>query len=330
MSKKKIKCYKRINKHLITEIEGEKFNFTIYESNETCTQMIPFLQKENIIDEHKKLQLQEIEHLYVYEDDYKNYKEYAQKIIEDNKEIELSKKASIVYENAAVLMDELFSNPEALGNIDKCQGIVSSFIDLTLKKESTIASIMKIAAHDYYTHTHSINVSIYTLSLSKFIGLKDKDLEDISMASILHDLGKSRIDRNIINKNGKLTKSEFEEIKKHPVYGYDLALNMGITDKRILAGIRSHHEKLDGSGYPDGLKNQQIPLFARIIAVCDVFDALTTKRSYKDAMKSFEAIKLMKEKMSNHLDMKLVNALIQMFKTDCEIGPQQTKEKYLN
>ena len=150
------------------------------------------------------------------------------------------------------------------------------------------------------------------------------------MASILHDLGKSCVDPNIINKNGKLTKSEFEEIKQHPVYGYDLALNMGITDKRILSGIRSHHEKLDGSGYPDGLKDQQIPLFARIIAVCDVFDALTTKRSYKDAMKSFEAIKLMKEQMSNHLDMKLVNALIQMFKTDCEINPQQAKEKYLN
>jgi HD-GYP domain-containing protein (c-di-GMP phosphodiesterase class II) len=92
---------------------------------------------------------------------------------------------------------------------------------------------------------------------------------------------------------------------------------MGITDKRILSGIRSHHEKLDGMGYPDRLKDKEISLFARIIAVCDVFDALTTKRTYKDAMSSFAAIKIMKNQMSEHLDMRLINSLVQM------VGAQQ-------
>jgi len=209
-------------------------------------------------------------------------------------------------------MDELFTNPDALGNIEKSQDIVDGFVNLILQEESTIESIIQIAAHDYYTHTHSINVSVYTLSLAKFIGLKDKDLADIGMSSMLHDLGKSKVDWEIINKNGKLTEDEFMQMKKHPEAGYDIALSMGITDKRILSGIRSHHEKLDGNGYPDGLKDKQISLFARIIAVCDVFDALTTKRSYKDAMSSFTAIKIMKDQMSEHLDVRIINGLVQM------------------
>jgi HD-GYP domain-containing protein (c-di-GMP phosphodiesterase class II) len=196
--------------------------------------------------------------------------------------------------------------------MEKSQAIVDGFVSLVLQNEATLDSIMKIAAHDYYTHTHSINVSIYSLSLSKFLGLKDKDLEDMGMSSMMHDLGKSKVDWDIINKNGKLTDTEFIRMKKHPKSGYDIAVSMGVTDKRILSGIRSHHEKLDGTGYPDGLKDKKISLFARIIAVCDVFDALTTKRSYKAAMTSFEAISLMKKDMQGHLDMRLVDALIKM------------------
>ena len=209
-------------------------------------------------------------------------------------------------------MDTLFKNPDSLENMQKSQDLVDGFVNLALQDEATLASIMKIAAHDYYTHTHSINVSIYALSLAKFLGLKDKDLEDMGMAAMIHDLGKSKVNAAIINKNGKLTDAEFTEMKNHPQFGYEIALNMGITDKRILSGIRDHHEKLDGGGYPNGFKDKQISLFARIIAVSDVFDALTTKRSYKDAMSSFQAISIMKKQMDTHLDMRLVNALIQM------------------
>ena len=89
-------------------------------------------------------------------------------------------------------------------------------------------------------------------------------------------------------------------------------MNLGITDERILSGIRHHHEKLTGDGYPDKLKGDEISYFARIIGVCDVFDALTTKRSYKDPMSTFESIKLMKEAMKGHLDFDIVNSLIRM------------------
>ena len=313
MDEKKQRRYKSIDKRLITE--GHKLDFNVYEPNETKTQMSLFLQSESVVDGNSKVKLREIELLYIEDEEYEKYKIYAQKHLNNiakNKDIPFSDKADIVYAKASEVMDELFRNPDALGNMEKSQAIVDGFVNLVLQDEATLESIMKIAAHDYYTHTHSINVSIYTLSLAKFIGLKDKDLEDIGMSSMMHDLGKSKVDWEIINKNGKLTDSEFEHMKKHPASGYDIAVKMGITDKRILAGIRSHHEKMDGLGYPDGLKDKQISLFPRIIAVCDVFDALTTKRSYKDAMTSFQAISIMKKQMSTHLDMRLVDALVKM------------------
>ncbi len=310
---KKEKRYKAIDKRLITE--GQKIEFSLYETNEEHTVMSLFLQSETVIDGNNKVKLREIEHLYIDEEEYDSYQRYAQnhlQTIATSSEIAFTEKASIVYTKASEVMDELFTNPDALGNIEKSQDIVDGFVNLILQEESTIASIMQIAAHDYYTHTHSINVSVYTLSLAKFIGLEDKDLEDIGMSSMLHDLGKSKVDWEIINKNGKLTDDEFMQMKKHPAAGYEIALKMGITDKRILSGIRSHHEKLDGNGYPDGLKGNQISLFARIIAVCDVFDALTTKRTYKDAMSSFTAIKIMKEQMGEHLDKRIIEGLVKM------------------
>jgi HD-GYP domain-containing protein (c-di-GMP phosphodiesterase class II) len=313
MQEKKSTRYKSIDKRLLTE--GAKLDFSVYESNETKTAMSLFLQSDSVVDGNNKVRLREIENVFIADNEYERYELYAQRHLQSiakSSDISFFEKASLVYEKASEVMDELFRNPDALGNIQKSQAIVNGFVSLALQNEATLSSIMKIAAHDYYTHTHSINVSIYSLTLAKFIGLKDKDLEDMGMSSMLHDLGKSRVDWEIINKNGKLSDAEFEQMKKHPGSGYEIAVEMGITDKRILAGIRSHHEKLDGKGYPDGLNDKQISLFPRIIAVCDVFDALTTKRSYKDAMTSFEAIKIMKEHMSTHLDMRLVNALIKM------------------
>jgi HD-GYP domain-containing protein (c-di-GMP phosphodiesterase class II) len=122
------------------------------------------------------------------------------------------------------------------------------------------------------------------------------------------------VNYDIINKNGKLTDMEFDEMKTHPAQGHAIALKLGLTDERILSGIRHHHEKIEGGGYPDGIKGDEISQFARIIGVCDVFDALSTKRSYKDPMSSFESLGLMKQQMRGHLDMSLVDSFIKMLR----------------
>ena len=208
----------------------------------------------------------------------------------------------------------MFRNPESLETAKNVKPVVDSFVHIILHDAKAVESLLKITAHDFYTHTHSINVSIYTLSLGSFLGIEGDDLKTLGMAAVLHDIGKSKVDYEIINKNGKLTEIEFEKMKKHPAEGHAIALKLGINDERILSGIRHHHEKMEGGGYPDGIKEDQISQFARIIGVCDVFDALSTKRSYKDPMSSFESLRLMKQQMQGHLDMKMVDSFIKMLR----------------
>ncbi|MDP2850063.1 MAG: HD domain-containing protein [Sulfuricurvum sp.] len=312
----KQKKYKRIDKRLITE--GSQIDFNLFLTNETKNAMTIFLQSDSAVNGDTKVKLREVEMLYISEDEEEQYQSYVNKHLQSiarNSDIPTEQKARLIYEKASETIDAMFSNPESLKNVENTQPVVNSFIDIILNDTSAVESLMKITAHDYYTHTHSINVSIYTLSLGSFLGITGKDLEVLGMAAILHDLGKSKIDYEIINKNGKLTEDEFMQMKNHPALGHEIALNLGISDERILSGIRHHHEKIRGGGYPDNLNGEHISQFARIIGVCDVFDALSTKRSYKDPMSSFESLKLMKEQMEGHLDMKIVNSFIKMLHT---------------
>lgn len=309
----KQKKYKRIDKRLITE--GSQIDFNLFLTNETKNAMTIFLQSDSAVSGDTKVKLREVEKLYISEDEEEQYQSYVNKHLQSiakNSDIPTEQKARLIYEKASETIDAMFRNPESLKNVENTQPVVNNFIDIILNDTSAVESLMKITAHDYYTHTHSINVSIYTLSLGSFLGITGKDLEILGMAAILHDLGKSKINYEIINKNGQLTEDEFMQMKNHPALGHEIALNLGINDERILTGIRHHHEKIRGGGYPDNLKGEQISQFARIIGVCDVFDALSTKRSYKDPMSSFESLKLMKEQMEGHLDMELVNAFIKM------------------
>lgn len=307
------KRYKSIDKRVITE--GEKIDFTIYLTNETKTNMTLFLQSDTVVDNQSKARLQEVERLYIEDTDSLRYEAYVQKHIQTiarAENIPIDSKAMIIYERATSVINTMFHNPESLENIQNAQPLVNSMVDVILRDSAAIQSLLKITAHDYYTHTHSINVSIYALSLGNFLSLSEQELALLGISAILHDVGKSKIDYEIINKNGKLTEMEFETMKTHADTGHALAINMGVTDPRVLSGIRHHHEKINGNGYPDNVRGGEISQFARIIAVCDVFDALTTKRSYKEPMSTFDAIKLMKDSMREHLDMSIVNSLIHM------------------
>lgn len=311
--KAKPKRYKSIDKRVITE--GEKLTFDLYLPNDERTAMSRYLQSDTVVDGNDKVRLREVEKVYIDEEDSLLYEAYVQDHIQTIarcEHISMDDKAIIVYEKASSVIDEMFRNPESLEMAKNVKPVVDSIVDIILHDTKAVESLLKITAHDFYTHTHSINVSIYTLSLGAYLGMDEEELRVLGIAAVLHDIGKSKVNYDIINKNGKLTDIEFEEMKTHPAQGHKIALHLGITDERILTGIRHHHEKLVGGGYPDGLKGDEISHFARIIGVCDVFDALTTKRSYKDPMTTFESIKLMKEVMKGHLDFDIVNSLIRM------------------
>lgn len=305
--------YKSIDKRVITV--GEGLDFQLYHPNELKTAMLVFLSAGAIVDGDTKVRLREVDKLYINDIDSIAYERYVQRHIQTialSEDIPLDDKALIVYEKASSVIDEMFRNPESLETAKNVKPVVDSFVNIILHEPNAVKSLLKITAHDYYTHTHSINVSIYTLSLGAYIGIDGEDLKTLGMAAVLHDIGKSKVPYEIINKNGKLDEIEFEKMKCHPAEGHAIAVGLGVKDERVLSGIRHHHERINGGGYPDNLSGDQISQFARIIGVCDVFDALSTKRSYKDPMSSFESLGLMRKEFIGHLDMDLVHSFIRM------------------
>jgi len=181
--------------------------------------------------------------------------------------------------------------------------------NLYLKAIQSLA--IALEEKDYYTHGHSFRVSKISEAIGKEIGFDVEGLRILRLGGLLHDIGKIGIPESILNKPGKLTEKEYEIVKTHPAEG-ERILKPIIDEEGILHIVRHHHEMLDGSGYPDGLKGDDIPLVARIAAVADVFDALTSKRPYRKALKKEEVIGYMAEKTGKYFDPNVMNAFIKV------------------
>lgn len=162
-------------------------------------------------------------------------------------------------------------------------------------------------AKDSYTAGHNFRVTMYSLKLGEELGLPASKLRALAIGGIVHDIGKLDVPDVILNKPGKLTEEERTVIEQHPVSGYNLCRELGFMPEE-LAVIRSHHEKWDGKGYPDGLAGEQIPLAARIAAVADVYDALTSSRSYRSAMTHEEAMSILVKGSGRHFDPHCIKA----------------------
>lgn len=186
------------------------------------------------------------------------------------------------------------------------QDINQNYVELVSLLIKTLEEV------DYYTKGHSERVAHYSVELAKAINFHD--IETVKLSGLLHDVGKVTVDINILNKPGKLTTEEFDEIKKHPVTGANI-LEMSSVFAPIKAIVKHHHEKIDGSGYPDGLKQDEIPMGAKIVAVADVFDSLTSNRSYRDPMSIEEALRIIREGSGTHFEPSLVDAFEQIART---------------
>lgn len=167
--------------------------------------------------------------------------------------------------------------------------------------------------YDDYTYKHCLRVSMISTSIANELHLHQGDIKEVIVAALLHDIGKSNIDHEIIIKPGKLTDQEFEAIKQHPYIGYKILKNSGGYSDNILSGVLFHQEKYDGSGYPTGLSGKRIPLIARIIAVADVFDALTSNRPYRRPWSVAETEEYMLGGSGAHFDYDVTSAFLRSF-----------------
>ena len=168
-----------------------------------------------------------------------------------------------------------------------------ALVDELEQAENVLVSLATaLDAKDNYTSGHSQRVGSYAEELGAAVGLAGKERRNLRRAGLLHDIGKIGIDLAYLNKPGALTTAEYEEVKRHPVIGYEICRPLR-TMAPLLALIRGHHERLDGRGYPDGLKADQIPVALRCLTIADVYDALTSDRSYRKAMTTDAALALM-------------------------------------
>jgi putative two-component system response regulator len=187
---------------------------------------------------------------------------------------------------------------------------MKKFIEQVESIENVIFSLVKsIEARDFYTAGHCRRVAEISAGLGKELELSGEEIEILNKSSLLHDVGKIGVPDQILNKQGKLLEEEFNRIKEHPVSGWDICGCLRLTE-HSLDIIRHHHEKLDGSGYPDGLKEDGISKFVRIVTVADIYDALTTDRPYRVSKSISEAIAILKKEASEgKLDMSIVSCM---------------------
>lgn len=175
---------------------------------------------------------------------------------------------------------------------------------------ATIKSLaLAIDAKDRYTHQHILRVQRYAVAIAKEMGLSGSDLEAVNTGALLHDIGKLGVPEYVLMKPGRLTADEFDKIKKHPEIG-EAILSPVEFPWPVLPVVRHHHERYDGRGYPDGLKGEEIPLNARIMAVADVYDALTSSRSYRQAWTHERAVETIRNDVGTHFDPNVVKAFL--------------------
>ncbi len=177
---------------------------------------------------------------------------------------------------------------------------------------SAITSLVRtIEARDAYTSGHSVRVRGYALRLAQYIGMHERQLKRLNLAAKLHDIGKVGLAEGILNKPAKLSDSEFDLVKEHPVVG-ERILRPIIRNREVLSAIRGHHERFDGGGYPDHLRSEQIPFLARLITVADCYDALTSTRAYRPALKQEDALGILNDGMGRQFDPHLIPPFIRM------------------
>lgn len=170
-----------------------------------------------------------------------------------------------------------------------------------------------IEKRDPYTAGHTKRVMNYSLAIGRMMEFSKKEMENLKLSAILHDIGKIGIRDDVLLKNDKLTSDEFKRIMMHTVYGAEI-LNHIRQLKSVVPGVKNHHEKYDGSGYPDGLKGDDIPVIARIIAVTDTFDAMTTDRPYRKGLSFNAAFEELKKNAGSQFDPDVVNAFFEAYK----------------
>ena len=196
-------------------------------------------------------------------------------------------------------------------DIDAARPVVAAVVDSVLRRKGALLCLAHLKYRDDYTYMHSMSVCAMAAAVAHELGLEPPRCRSVGLAALMHDVGKARVPLDVLNKATKLTAAEWAVIREHPRLGHRLLLDGGCKEADLLDVCLHHHEKLDGTGYPQRLAGEAIPLPARIVAVCDVFDAMTSARPYKPAWDPALALKEMAS-WRGHFDRHVLAAFIRV------------------
>ena len=189
--------------------------------------------------------------------------------------------------------------------------MVNALVGSIIRNPDALTWMTQLKNKDNYTALHSLNVCVLTLTFGRHLGMEEAALQEIGLGGFMHDIGKLRVPLDVINKPGKLSMGEFELMKKHPQYGRDLLSRSGGVPSSTIEIAFSHHERAAGQGYPRGIKQEQISQFSRIVAIVDIYDALSSDRVYHKGITVQETMKRLYEWRAKSLDATLVEQFIQ-------------------
>jgi len=246
---------------------------------------------------------------------YRQYVEENLSQILADPDVPVEQKSHILYDSAMSLSRDVFENPRSGELFSRCEGMVRHEVEFVIGQKAAFENLLKVTSYDYYTYTHSVNVSLFCIAIVHTMGGDEDELQRIGNGAMLHDIGKTMVPPDILNAPGKLSDEQWQIMRLHPVYGYNMLKGQGCTDGLVLDMVRHHHEKLSGMGYPDRLSEQKLSEVARVGAVADIFDALTTRRAYKDALPAPDAFGLMHRAMREELDLDILKHFVELFGT---------------
>ncbi|MBP2656043.1 MAG: rpfG 8 [Firmicutes bacterium] len=209
-----------------------------------------------------------------------------------------------VYNEIMDVMKKCFSAIQYLKEVplNQMRSLIDKSIDPLVNSVGIIDHLHTIRRQDDYTFHHCINVAVISGILGKWMGLSEEEIKDVILSGLLHDVGKTVIPLEILNKPAKLTSKEMEIMKGHTVHGYKLLQATDNVKADVLYGVLQHHERIDGSGYPFGISDKKIHIFAKIIAVADIYDAMTSDRAYQKKRTPFEVVEVIYREMFDKLD----------------------------
>ena len=312
---KKYSFYKeshhQIDKNLL--LPGTNINFSLFVLNKfsfspviEASERSPAKIEENILGATGDIVIKksDIPLYHAYIDSLLNEKGISEK---DKSRI----KAVAIKENSKIVIKDLLDAPRSGEKIKESNVLVNNMIDCILENRDSIYDLLTLRSYDYYTYTHSVNVGALSIGLGVAVDMKRDDIEKLGMGAILHDIGKSAIPHEVLNKQGKLDDAEYRIIKNHVIEGEKILRTHKEIPEESFIPLLQHHEKLTGKGYPFKLSGDEIKLFGRIAAIADCYDALTTQRPYKPSFTPFYALSIV-AKETGEYDPELLKAFIKM------------------